>query len=541
MDEIKYILAIDHGTSSIKVGLVSTRGDVVGWESEKISIFLDRHGGAEQDPDEWWDALIAASKRLLDRDLVKVDDIIGICNTSQWSGTVALDRDGNHLMNAIIWMDTRGAPYLDKVSRGLISIGGYDPFKIMKWIKITGGGPSKAGKDPPAHILWIREEHPEIYEKTFKFLEPQDYINFRLTGWFGTSSATIQLHWITDINDINNIHYSHELIKQFKFSIDKFPTIMNSIDVLGKISKDVSDLLGLNSDTKVVLGAPDVFSAVIGSGAVDDYQGCLSVGTSDFLLCHVPFQKTSISSNMASLPSAIPGKYLLMNEQNFAGGILNYIRDNLMCNADVIVNREKVQDVFKLFDKIVESANADSIDVIFTPLMMGERAPKADYTLRAGFYNISYDTTRAELLRAMFEGVAFNIRWLHLHVEKFVKRRVDGIHIIGGCANSDVWCQIFADVLGRSLKKVKNPQQANLRGAAMMAAIGLGYSNWNSLSSNVGIEKIYSPDKDRKARYDVFFKEYLRIYKFASKLCRRLNRIGKRANHLERNEKKRVV
>ncbi len=534
----KYILAIDHGTSGIKTAIVSTQGTVIDWEFEEVPLHLIGKWGAEQDPNDWWNGLINTSKKLIDKEHVAVEDIVGVCNSSQWSGTVAVDNNGNHLMNSIIWMDTRGAPYIKELNRGLLKVKGYSVFKILKWINRTGGGPSTFGTDPIAHILWIKNEHPEIYKKTYKFLEPHDYVNLRLTGQFAASEVSIHMHWITDIRDINNIHYSKTLIKTLKVDPKKFPQLKKSIDILGPIKPEIADLLGLSKETKVVMGAPDIPTAVIGSGAVGDYQGHIYIGTSDWLICHVPYKKTDITHVMGTVPSPIPGKYIFLNEQQVAGGTLQFLRDKILYHRDELLKEEEVPDVYKIFDKIAERIPAGSNNLIFTPWLIGERTPIDDLTVRGGLYNLSLDTTREHIIRAIFEGVAYNLRWLFMYVEKnigkWVRKERDDItkkdfvipelNIIGGGGQSNVWCQIFADVLNRKINQVKNPIQANARGAAFIASVALGFIDWDDIPKYTEISNTFTPNPENREIYDTLFKEYLNIYKLTRKMYKRLNK-----------------
>ncbi len=536
--EKKYILAIDHGTQGPKSALVSTTGEVVEWAFQEVPLYLEKGGGAEQDPEEWWNAILKTSKQVIDKGTVSIDDIVGVCDTSQWSGTVAVDKDGNHLMNSIIWMDTRGASYMKKLHKSLFQVSGYSLFKMLSWMKRTAGGPSLSGKDPVAHILWIKYNKPDIYEKTYNFLEPQDYINFKLTGKFAASYASIQMHWITDIRKIHDIKYSKKLIKKLKLDPDKFPTDLKwSTDVLGTVSKEVSDELGLNKDTKVIMGAPDLYGATIGSGAVGDYEGHIYVGTSDWLLCHVPFKKTDIFHNMASVPAAIPGKYMIINEQEIAGGALQFLRDKILYHKDELLREEAVPDVYKIFDRIVEETPAGSNNLIFTPWLFGERAPVDDHSVRGGLYNLSLEMSRAHIIRAIFEGVAYNIKWLLTYVEKFIQKEkmkvtpgmtkkdvvMPEITIIGGGATSNIWCQIFADVLNRKIRQNKDPIQANARGAAFMASVGLGYLKWDEVQSCCEVANVYTPNPENRETYDNLYSEFINIYKIMGKTHKRLN------------------
>ncbi|MHA1281032.1 MAG: xylulokinase [Promethearchaeota archaeon] len=535
--EEKYILAIDHGTSGPKTAIVSTTGKVIDWVFKEVPLLLPEAGAAEQNPDDWWNGFLEGAKELINKGSVPTEDIVAVVNTSQWSGTVPVDENGNHLMNCIIWMDTRGAKQMKDFHKSLLQVSGYSLTKILKWIKITGGGPSLSGKDPIAHILWLKENKPEIYEKTYKFLEPQDFMNLKLTGKFATSEATIHIHWITDIRDINNIQYSKKLLKKLKVDPDKFPEIKKTTDILGTITDEVSKELGLSKDTKVVMGAPDLHTATIGSGAVGMYEGHFCIGTSDWLICHVPYKKTDIFHNMASAPSGIPGRYMIINEQEIAGGALSYLRDNILYHKDELLQEEQVPDVYKIFDKIVEKTPPGANKLIFTPWLFGERSPVDDHVIRGGLYNISLDTTREHLIRAIFEGVAFNVRWLLYYVEKFIEKWVkkekpeqikDGkiipeLSIIGGGANSRIWCQIFADILDRKVKQVKDPIQVNARGAAFIASVALGYIDWDDIPKYTEYAEIFEPNPENRELYDKMFEEFIRIYKTTRKIYKRLN------------------
>ena len=521
----KYIIAIDLGTSGPKSALVSTFGEVVNWEFEETPVLLLPNGGAEQRPDDWWDAIKDTIKRLLGKGLVPVDDIVAICCTSQWSGTVAVDRGGNHLINAIIWMDSRGSRYIEEITGGLIKFEGYNILKLLKWIRLTGGVPTHSGKDPIAHILYIKSQHPEVYKKTYKFLEPKDYINLRFTGRFAASFDSIALHWVTDNRNIANVAYNDDLINLSTIDREKLPELKRAVDILGPVRKEIADELGLGRDVKVVMGTPDIPSAAIGSGAVRDYEGHLYIGTSSWLTCHVPFKKTDLLHNMASLPSAIPQRYFVANEQETAGACLNFLRDNILYGDDELPAGAKPSDIYKIFDRIVEKVPAGSNKVIFTPWLYGERTPIDNSSVRAGFFNQSLKTTRGDFIRAVFEGVAYNGKWLLRYVEKFIKRRIDPISMIGGGANSNVWCQIHADVFDRTIKQVRDPIQANLRGAAFLGAVSLGYLSFNDIPGLTEIANTYKPNPENRKIYDELFKAFLSIYKNNKRTYKKLNRI----------------
>ncbi len=519
----KHILAIDLGTGGPKVALISTDGDIAGHEFESVDLHLLPDGGAEQDPAEWWQAVSLAAKRLLSRRLVPPDQIVAISCTAQWMGTVAVDREGGHLMNAITWMDTRGAKDAERVTGGFPKIAGYGARKLWRWLRVTGGVPSRTGKDSLCHILYLQSERPDVYRQAYKFLEPVDYLNFRLTGKAAASFDTISGHWLTDNRDLANVRYDESLLSMAGVDRDKLPDLLPTGAILGTISTDIAAEFGLPADVQVVMGTPDTESAAIGSGAVADFQPHLYIGTSSWLTCHVPFKKTDVINSITTLPSGIPGRYLVATEQDTAGACLTLLRDQVFWPQDEISSVAAPEDALELFNRAAERVAAGSGKLIFTPWLNGERTPIEDHFARGGFFNQSMTTTRAHMIRAVFEGVAYNTRWMHEHVERFVKRRMDDISFIGGGAISDVWCQIHADVLNRTIRQAKEPRLANVRGAAFAASVALGYLTFEDVPDRVEFSKTYKPTPEHRAIYDELYGEFLSIYKNNKRSYARLN------------------
>jgi len=517
------ILAIDLGTSGPKVALVTVDGDVLASEIEATELFLSEGGGAEQDPEDWWRAITKATRRITDRHLVPSEQIIAVAVTSQWAGTVPVGEDGHALCRAIIWLDSRGAKYIPEVAGGLIRIQGYGALKLETWIRKTGGVPSLAGKEPVAHILFLRHERPEIYQAAYKFMEPKDYLNLRLTGKFLATTDSIALHWVTDNRDIDNVHYDDQLLALSSLPREKLPDLARAVDVIGTLTPTAAAELGLSQDTKVVGGTPDVPAAAVGSGAVGDFDGHIYVGTSSWLTCHVPFKKTDLIHNMASLPSALPGRYFIGNEQETAGACMTWLRDDILCRDDVLDPGGPPDDVFERFGELAAGVPAGSDKLIFTPWLYGEHTPVANPYLRAAFSNVSLRTTRAHMIRAVMEGVAYNTRWLMGGVESFIGRPFQGLRFIGGGAKSELWCQIFADVLDRPIDRVADPLSANVRGAAFVAAVGLGKLKVEDIASRVPIAKRYLPNPNHRSIYDQLFKAFLEIRKNNEAMYNRLN------------------
>lgn len=513
-NDLPLILAIDLGTSGPKVALVTPYGRVLDCAIGETRLILYGHDGAEQDPDDWWRAIAVASQELLARRPHERRRLAAICCTSQWSGTVPVDRQGRHLMNAIIWMDNRGAPYVRQVTGGPIRIAGFGLDKLAAWIRRTGGIPGHSGKDPIAHILYLKHERPDIYAATYKFLEPKDYLNLRLTGLYAASYESITLHWVTDNRRINAVAYDDRLLQLGQLERHKLPDLQPAVAVLGPILPEAAADLGVPPDLPVIMGTPDVHSAAIGSGAVADYAAHLYIGTSSWLACHVPFKKTDLLHNIASLPSAIPGRYMVINEQETAGACLAHLKNNILFPEDELSSATGPRGSYKAFDNMAVRIPPGSEGVIYTPWLNGERTPVDDHAVRGGFHNLSLQHHRGHLIRAVMEGVAYNSRWLLGYVENFVRRRFDAIHLIGGGANSAVWCQIQADVLNRPIVQIKDPVEANARGAGILAGVALGLVTFDQAAAQVEIAHTYTPDPRHRALYDAQYATFRRIYQY---------------------------
>jgi xylulokinase len=291
------------------------------------------------------------------------------------------------------------------------------------------------------------------------------------------------------------------------------PDLVAATDVLGALLPGPAAELGIPSGIPVVAGTPDLQSAAIGAGATRDFQGHLYIGTSAWLSCHVPYKRTDLRRNMASLPAAIPGRYIVADEQETAGAALTFLRDRML-----------FADSYAEVDWLAASSPPGSNGVIFTPWLNGERTPVEDSSLRGGLHNLSLSTSRSDVARAVLEGVALNSRWLLHAVERFTRHRLDPIRFIGGGARSEVWCQILADVLGRTIAQVADPVNANARGAVIIAAVALGEMTFDQAPDLTPVVRHFEPNMRVRDLYDELFGEFIGIYRRNRRSYARLNR-----------------
>ncbi|MGY2875889.1 xylulokinase [Marmoricola sp. URHA0025 HA25] len=526
-----YVLGVDLGTGGPKVALATTDGAILGHEAEHVELILLPGGGAEQDPDEWWRAIVTATRRLLGRELVPVADIAAICMSSQWAGTVPVDETGRHLRNAVIWMDGRGAEYARELTSGGVTVpgAGYNALALREWLSKTGGAPSRSGKDPVGQIQWLRHEQPDVHAAATHLLDVPEYLTMRLTGRAVAGWDTAVQRWCTDNRDPSAVRYDESLARRCGIDLAKLPALVRPATVVGPIRSDVAAELGLRPGVQVIAGTGDTTAAAVGAGAVEDYVGHLYIGTSAWLSAHVPFKRTDVRHNIASLPAVVPDRYWVATIQDVAGKAIDWLIDQVVYPEDgMLEDRPRPDDALERLNALAMSAPPGSNGVVFAPWLNGERTPVDDPYVRGGWFNVSLSTTRADLARSVFEGIALNTRWMKEAVERFLRRELpDGfgeLTFIGGGARSALWCQTLADVLGCTIRQAEDPVLANARGAALIAAVGIGELTWAEIPAKVRIAHSYDPDPARQAVHERQYQTFTALYRRNRRTYARHNR-----------------
>ena len=500
------VLAVDLGSGGPKVGFHTVTGEPVWWWYERASAV---HGAATQDPNTWWDTIIRVAGGAIASGAVDGSRVVGIACTGQWASTVPVDADGLPVAECLMWSDTRGAEHSARRFGGPVL--GYAARPLTTWLRRSGGVPSPTGADPIAHMLHLRHDRPEVPARWH--LEPVDYLTMRFTGVAAATPASMTAAWLTDNRDLGHAAYDPVLVGLAGVDADRLPPLRPTGSIIGPVRSDVAEALGIPSATMVLAGTPDLQNAIVGSGAIDLYAPHASLGTSAWISCPVPAKKTDVLRSLASVPGIGDGNYVLADNQDNAGRALEWFRDAFapdLSYADLLA--------------AADSVPAGSGRVLFTPWLNGERSPVDDRAARGGFHNVSLETGRPELTRAVLEGVAFNLRWLLAGAEKFTGRRLDPIRVIGGGAASEVWCQILADVCDRTLERVADPLLTGLRGAAMMFGLAMGAVRAADVPGLVPIDRTFRPNPAHRATYDELYAEFPGLHSRNKRMFARLNR-----------------
>ncbi len=516
-------LAIDLGTSGLKVGLVSLAGSVLWTTGAQLTTTLVPGGGAEQDAAEWWRLIRDACQSALASGVVARDAVVAVSVTGQWASSVPVANDGTPVGPCVLWMDSRGARHARSRFGGPIS--GYAPRALLTWVRRTGGAPSTSGADPIGHMLFLANERPEIDSAARWYLEPVDYVSMRFTGTACASPASMTAAWLTDNRRLDRLDYDADLVAMAGIDVAKLPPLRPTGAVVGAVADDVAADLGLGGDVAVITGTPDLHSAAAGTGTLDGSRCHLAISTTSWISCAVGYKKTDVIRQIASVPGVLPGSYLIANNHETAGACLQWLRDSVLGDVRVAGHAagSGQRPGFDVLTDLAAAAAPGCGGVLFTPWLAGERSPVDDRNARAGFHNLSLGTDTAALVRAVLEGVAYNNRWLHHAVERFVRRRLDPIRVLGGGAQSDLWCQIHADVMDRTIERVADPVHANLKGAAILAGLALGDLDPVAASELIPIAGTFRPNPAHRTRYDGLYAEFPRLYKTQKAMFSRLN------------------
>ena len=471
-------LAVDLGTGGPKVALVTLDGEIVGVEMHAVATHVDSTGAATQDPEEWWRLITGASRRLVAA--VDPSRVVAVGVTGQYASTVPVDEHGLPVGECLTWLDTRGVVHARSVLGGPVM--GYAPTKVAAFVRRSAGAPSVSAGDPLGQILYLERQRPEVATRTRWYLEPIDYLTARMTGVATGSPASRLALWLTDTRDLATVGYDARLVRLSGLPAEKLPPLVATGSVVAGLSAAAGDALGLRGGTPVVAAVPDLHAAALGARAVAPYQVHAALSTTGWVSCPVPSKKTDVVHSIATVPGLGDGHYLVIDNQETGARALEWCRDLLWPGA-----------TYEELTALAATAPPGSHGVRVGPWLAGERSPVEDKGLRAVVAGLSVTTGRADLVRAVMEGVAANLAWLFGYVERFTRRRLEPVSLVGGGAESPLWCQMVADATGRVVVRTPSPRVAPLRGVGHLCALALGRTTLDELAARPSEGERFEP------------------------------------------------
>ena len=499
------LLGYDLGTSSLKAALFDRDGRMLSSNVADYAVAFPAAGWAEQDPEDWWRGLCALTPSLIAAAGASADRVAAIGFTGQMCGVVPVDRSGAALHPALIWLDTRSQPQARRITAGGPRIGGYGALRIAQYLWLTGGAPNLSGKDPISKMMWLHEERPEIWARTAKLLDAKDYLVARCTGEFHTTPDCAHLTWL--MNARGRCGWSPFLMRGAGIPEAMLPPIVLATTPAGALSRAAAASLGLAAGTVVAAGLGDVSSFALAAGTRAPGAMHLNLGTSAVVGAHIPRSKVDPRTAVGSVVAADGRGFLLIAAQEAAGICVDWA-----CRM-LGFERNGTPDL-AAFEQAAASASARPRSPFFFPWLFGERVPVDDASLRAAFVGLSGSDQRADLARAVLEGVALNVRWAVEAVERLLLPGKAAIRVIGGGSRSDLWCQIIADYLQRPLLRMAEPRYGGVLGAAMVASVTAGlHPDLESALAMARTEREFAPERGLHPQVErrfALFKDYQR-------------------------------
>ena len=526
----KYVIAYDIGTTGVKTCIFEIEDEIklVSAAMEGYQLYIFPDGGAEQDPDEWWQALCSTTSKVFSQCDVTPEMIEGISFCSQMQGLVLVDKEGTPVHRAFSYMDQRAKEQIKRIMAYGPQIAGANIFKLIPSLMITGAV-SCSVKDPVYKYHWLKDNDPEAFAKVYKWLDVKEYLISRMTGEFVMTKDSA---FGTLLYDIKNQCWSPKICKILQVNPNHLATIIDCDAKAGTLTKKAADELGLKEGTPVFGGGGDASLIGVGAGCVKLGDTHVYQGTSGWVSTVVDKSIVDTSAMIAAIVGAQKGCYNYFAELETAGKCLEWVKDHIALDeVDIYLEKTHVAEsketiytsLYDYLSKVISETPAGSGGVVFTPWLHGNRCPFEDPNARGMFFNISLETGKTQLIRSVIEGVCFHMRWFIETQDKKVKTS-DTIRFVGGGALSDVTCQILADVTGRTVETVDSPQNVGSVGAAVIMAVGLGMiGDISEAKKLIPVKKTFKPNAADKPVYDRNYAVYKELYANNKKAFKAIN------------------
>lgn len=500
----KYILVHDLGTTGNKAVIVDEKLNLLASGYTPFESYYPHTNWVEQKPEEWWKAVVESTKEALKTSKIDPADIAVVSFSAQMMSQTPVDKDGKLLVERTpIWADGRSGEQADKLNK---AFGGLDKLYELHGV----------GWQSEIHVInklrWYKDNVPDVYKNTYKFLQAKEFIAQRLTGKFATEWGDASM---CGYMDIKNRKLSEDIFKAAEIDMAKIPDVLESHDIMGHITAEAAKLTGLKEGTPVCLGSGDVVCSNMGAGVVSPGMAYTYIGSANWTGVYSPVPSTDAKIKMnCSTVLPMPDAYHLVMITSAGGIAQQWIRDNMYSLENA--NAEKAgKSVYDEMTADAEKIAAGSDGLLFLPYLRGGGAPHFDVNARGAFLGGLLPHTRGHFVRSLYEGICFNIRWLYDLFESVGTPifSLNEIRAIGGGVLNNSWMQIFADINSMPFARVSNPQQATAVGAAIMGGVGVGiWDNYTDAAKLVSIDNRYKPNKANAEMYDALYPVFKDAY-----------------------------
>ncbi|MEM3713401.1 MAG: FGGY-family carbohydrate kinase [Nitrososphaeria archaeon] len=505
---LQYLLGVDIGTSSSKGVIISSEGKIIAESSVEHGIDIIKPGWVEQDPEKcYWGDFKEIVRNLLKKTNIFPKHIKGIGLSGLSPDIVPIDKNGNLVRPAIIYMDRRAWKECEELKNRLGD----------ELLDITGSiaDPYFAGYK----LIWYMRNEPENYKRTWKVLNADKYVVFKLTGKPGVDR--INARSFSPYYDIRKETWSEDMSKLVGGGIEKLPNIFDSNEVIGYVTPDAATETGLAEGTPVFACGPDAIVSAYSVGMVQTGDSCFMYGTTGCWFVIV--DKPIIDKRLLSTYHVIPGKYILGGGMIATGALIRWFRDNFGHLEKYI---ESVSDISAYFilDKQAEKIPPGSDGLIVLPYFMGERSPIWDVNAKGLIFGLNLNHTKAHIYRALLEAPGYGLRH-HIDIAQSLGVSIKEMLAVNGGARSKLWRQIISDITGIPQLYV-SPAPGAPFGDAFIAGIGVGiFKNFEEIKNYVSIKERTEPNFNNHELYSKLYNVYLKLYPQVKESCDEVTRV----------------
>lgn len=491
----QYLLGIDIGSSACKIALFSKDGEVEAAASGAYPVYYPRSGWAEQNPDEWWEAVCDTIRKVLDISGIAPSEIAGVGIDGQSWSAIAIDKEGKVLTNTPIWMDTRAQSICDRVNK---EIGAEKIFELC--------GNMLQPSYTTAKILWYKENQSDVYEKTDKILQSNSFIAYRLTG---AITQDISQGYGMHCFNMRTGAWDTGMCESMGIPISFLPEIVPCHQIIGTVTKEAAEQTGLAPGTPVAAGGLDAACGTLGAGVVHagetQEQGGQAGGMS---IC---IEEYAADPRLILGYHVVPDQWLLQGGTTGGGGVMRWLEREFGA-YERSVAAEKGRTSLHQYNDQAEHVAPGSDGLVFLPYMAGERSPIWDPNAKGVFYGLDFGKTKGHIIRSAMEGVAYSLKH-NLDIAENVGAHVKELLAVGGSANSALWMQIKSDITGKPLA-VPFSDTATTLGAALLAGVGVGmYESFeDAVAQTVKITRRYEPNMENHEVYKKNYETYIGLY-----------------------------
>lgn len=527
----KYVITYDIGTTGIKTCLIEIDKEmkILASSTAGYNLYVDEEtgvkGGAEQDADEWWEAMCTTTKTVFNKmPSVSKEQVEGISFCSAMQGLVLVDKEGNCIRRPMTYMDQRAREELKKGMAHGFQIAGAEVTKLLKYLRYTGAVSSSV-KDPIWKYRWVEAHEPENFKKIYKWLDIKEYLILRASGEFVMTQDSA---FGTLLYDTRKGHegWCKPVCDMVGVKMEHLAPIKKSTEKVGEVTEQAAKELGLAPGTAVYGGGGDASLIGVGAGAVEVGDTHIYSGTSGWVGTVVPEQVVDAGAMMAAIVGVNPKTFNYFGELETSNKCVGWVKDHLALDeigvflkkyGNAADSFEQVEfNMYDYLEEVIDTIPAGSNGVIFTPWLHGNRCPFEDPNAAGMFFNIRLDTGKTELIRSVVEGICFHMRWMLERQEQKISKykKSSAVRFCGGGALGETTCQILADVLQRDVVVVESPQNIGAVGAAACIAVGMQLiPTIEDVKKLIPVKTTYHPNPENKAVYDKNFKVFQNLYK----------------------------